>query len=436
MLSTHISNIRENVLRNIGFSQVVENMQPKTINGNDVKTYLVEAVNAGKFCTVSAILNGLNVINGGSQFDNALMHASENITEQLNEHSFNAKLVHVAECIDSSKHNEFAKAALTKLDALAQMSVNEALESIRSGYLTQFVATYPQVKLLIDESAIKTSATNESTADYAVKSPFTITSNKGTFVKIHNKIYGFNNTNVVETSAPSEQFNYLTSVLNEVNYDDLDKSFTFEHQAIGTVKATSHSIELNESAYSINNFSKQAKRMLESKYYNNPRLESLSKQLIDGCVMLAEHLNDVTKVDNVIVVDKVATNETFAMFKLPSATYVATVKSVRYPQVLEAFENPNDAITFLKKRSGYDATEFLAEILATFNEHSKEQSAFISEQLDIVNAIQSKVQEIENMLVEAKTSGNIEQTKELQHILEDANALLIEQKSILAEASK
>lgn len=436
MISQNLQNIQTTLLRDIRFTRIVENMEPSTINGKHVKNSLVSYINENKINSITSIVNSLNYINTSSSFDNSILKASEEITERLNNESFLTKLVYVAENIDNSKQSEFAKAALSKLDKLSSVRLDEAFEMIRNGYLNQFCSTYPLVNLLINEAKIKSTNCNESSSSYQTYNPNTIKTNKNTFVKIRGKVYAFNDKNVVESSCPSEQFNYLSSILNEVKYNKYSNSFVFEHDAIGVVNATATSLELNEHSYNLENVATKCKQIFESKYYNNPRLEKLSKQLIDGCVLLAEHLNEVKTLDNVCVVENTQTGDVFAMFKLPENVYVATVESVRYPQILEAFTNPSDAVEYLKKRTGYDASEFLAENIAEYVFSENKKTTFVSEQLNIVNTIQSKVNEIENLLVEANSNNNYEQAAELKKILEDANALLIEQKSILANASR
>ena len=435
----NISKLREQLLLDINASQVVESFTPTTLSCTNTKNAIVESINSGKLNSVTSILSIFEAINRHASIDSGAMKASDALTESLNAKSFEAKLVFCYESISQSMDNGFKSTVLEKLDTLAGMEVSEAKQAIRNGFLGSVSDTYRSegINLIIQESAIATGNVLEST-DYNTYSPVTycVVESGNAFVRFGSRVFAINENQVAETKSPNEKFNYISNILEHVNFDAVNKTFVYEDVILGNIKVAEGNVTrtINEDvmSFGIDELSKKLSFIIEAANISKSDKTSYNN-VIDALQILNENSGSIAIANNVLVVEHKARNEKFAMFNLGHKQYVAVLKSNFSPMITEEFSDPSKAIDFLKRRSGYDASGFVAEELTAHTALVNENMEIANGHVDIINEITSKITSIKEDMEVAKAEGNQGRLDALNETLQLAESLRIEQKNNLAE---
>lgn len=443
----NILKIKENLMLELNIGNIMENYAPSTVSGTSMKDAMTNAVNEGKISGMTGYLNVLNIFNGMKNVDSGAMKTYDIMESRIAENSFHSKLVFCFEEVskDESDRANVKNVTLEKLDALSEKEVNEAKNMIVSGFLNGSKSMYPCLELLINESKIEKEKT-VITSEHKVYSPVTynVFENGNLYISFGRRVFGISPEHgVAEVKSPNPKFQYISQVMEHLDYDYKDQSFSYNDPILGEVKITSEGFErsmmINESLETKVNsqaeFISESAVVLEAKCKNRNDLQT-RRSMIDGFCAIHENMKDVVVADNVLVVEKAS--EKFALFNMGNIGkyYVTIVESHYVPNITECFNNANDALNFLEKRSGYDASSFLALEITNESKEDKEKAETIEEQKGIINDLTENLNSIIDLIKEAKEEGNDEKVTKLQDAKDLNEAMIIEQKGKLVEMVK
>lgn len=436
----NIKKLKQEVRSALNIGAIVESYEPSTINGSQMKEALIDAVNESRLESVGSYLYVHNVLSTNMNVDSGAMKTVDLMESKLAENSFNAKLVYCFESVEADDEDRanVKESTLLKLEELASKDdVNECKNLIRSGMFSSARSFYPCLESLIKESELKKENV-VVTSEHKVYNPITYNVNEnGTmFISVGRKVFGLSkDKGVFETVAPNPKFSYISQVLEHMDYNHETSEISYNSDLLGNISVNESGITRVDETYDIKDFVKEARLIIESKCENKNEMTS-NKNLVDAVVTIKENMDSIVVADNVLVVEK-DNGERFALFNMgKQGYYVSVVESNFVPNITECFDTTKGAIDFMLKRSGYDATNFLALEMANEDAEEKKNKEIIDEQKGIINALVEKLNSINSMISEAKEQKNNKKVVILEQAKGLTESLIVEQKNNLVEFLK
>jgi hypothetical protein len=438
----NIEKTRAQILESVNIGQLLEGFKPSSMQGSTMKKNLVEAFNQERLNTVSGLAHIVYECNNLRHVDNNAFRLSEVISEKLGS-SIKNQMVFCFESLGQMSETEITKSAKNTLENLIQLDESEIKNKIRSGALNPY-RSISSVRFVIECTKIQ----NENHTDEAIHEAYTPVSyvetiNENTYIRLGNKVIALNEHNLLLTKSPSTKFSYLSSVVEALQYNRENETFDIKHPALGEFMIGESGIQrkklgsdevLNESNEElIENLS----MIIESKSSNaiTRRQVAEQKEFVDALISLQENYDSIAQLDNSVVVENKQTKEKFALIVHEGKSFVGTLKSTRFPNVFESFSNINEALSYLQKRSGYDAKQFFVHEVALFESLSEKHAIEAGALKSVVEKLEAKRTEIEKMIGEEKSIENpsIEKINMLKESLSQLNGMIVEQKQNLQE---
>jgi len=262
--------------------------------------------------------------------------------------------------------------------------------------------------------------------------------NENTFVRLGNNVLAIGRNGIQLASSPNTKFSFLSSVVEAMEYDNVNESFGVTHRELGTFTINEHSItrktanaEDKETVYeSAEAMVTSLNMIVETKANNtfNRKKINEQKQFIDSMLALKENLSSVFELDNSVVVENKNTRERFAMIIHEGKTFVGVLQSNRLPNIFERCQNINEGLTLLHKRSGYNAMKFFSDQVEIHETLSKKQQKEATALRNVIETLSNKEDEIKEALTEAKSAKFPRKEK-----IDMLNGALAKTKSIILE---
>lgn len=441
----NIESARKTILENLNIGQILENFKPLSMKGSSTKSQLVTLFNNGRLNNLSAITDMIVECHNMMHVDQNAYEISETLSEKLT-NDIIAKLVFCHEDLSSKPTNVIIENALNVIDTLVTLNEDQIVNSIRTGALNAF-RNFNSVQFVIESCKIVTENSAESNQHVAYRPvSYVETINENTFIRLGNNVLLLNNSNVFVTKSPSPKFNFMSSIVEQMKYDQVNEQFSVEHDSLGQFIVSESAISRKSAQdkefeqYTPQALVEAMSLIVESKGFTsvNRREINEQQQFVDALVALYENFDKVAILDQCIIVENKLTNEKFTMLVHENTPYVGVLKSTRFPNVVEKFANVVEALNKLKKRSGYDAKHFFVKDIVIFETLSETTTKQVEALQSVVEALDVKRKEVVKLINEER-NGEIrvpEKAKLLAETLQTIDAMIVEQETAIAEIAK
>lgn len=433
---------RQEILQNIDFGSILESVKPSTIAGDKYLRSLIQFVNEGKANSISAVSGIASTCLNQFRQDSAIFNIGESLVEKLNE-NIDPMIVYCYESIGRhvSENNILAIQLSKKLENIVVMeSSKEKTAAIRSGMLAPYRSINESVSLLESSVSIKTEQITE-TATHEAYNPIVYIErvDENTYLRLGNNIFSMTEDNLSKTVSPSYKFNFMSSIVEELKWNDVEKAFVYTDNILGEFKINENSITRkskdNETIFENNNdFVKHMSILTES--LDNKRNANLANNLFDSLISVKENFDNFVKADNVVIVENKYNHEKYALVILENSNWVCTLQSVRYPNIVEKFDRIDSALETLKKKSGFSADGFVTEQLKQIEALDSNKKLIVESYSMLIESLNEKEQEILTAIDIAKRSNQPNKVAKLNESLLLTRAHLTEQKNNFSEKMK
>lgn len=429
------------ILESINLGLLLENSKATTMSGDKLRTFIIENHASQQF---NSITNMLTVASHClASKDVAMIQVGTTILESIKS-SIDARMIYCIESVQNAKtydSNDFARQLTEKLEELIVLeSVDEKLNSIRSGAISTFKTVSPVVDWVNEAAKITVEDMIDEGADVKAYHPVIFLENgrnEDFILRLANKVFSIKENSVTETVSPSSKFSYLSSIVEALTYNSAKNCFEHQDTVIGSFIINENGVfrpeEINEE-FDNQKFLKEMSMINES--LSNTQNESVrNQQVIDGMLSIHHNYENIVLADNILMVENKRNNEKYGIIVTENnESYVATLTSLRYPNTIQKFHRVDEAIELIKSRCNYDASGFFVKYLA--EQHSAdEKDAYISEKYnDLIGELEAREAQVRSKINEAKSNLQFNKAEALTESLVMIQSTIIEQKQNFAKS--
>jgi hypothetical protein len=430
------------IVESVNLGQLLESSKVTTINGDQVKNAIVENFNNQKLSTISTLIGAAN--HCVTSRDTSLVVLGNTILEKLNA-SLEAKLIYCLENVNNIIENSFsvnplARQLSEKLESILEMSNADQVNSIRSGSLSIYKTVTNLVDWIHESVAIKTKEVSETVYHRAYNPIIFVEEgqNSDTFIKLGNKVFNFKNDTVVETVSPSPKFAYLSSIVEQLEYNHVKECFNVKDEQLGTFSINESGVRKGDDLTINESFDPSAfikeQSIIVSSISKNTNEAFRNNQVLDSMLSIHYNFDNIVKADNMLMVESLKNNEKFAIILNENqSAYLAVLSSLRYPNILTKFNRIDEAIEALKKHSGYDAKEFFIQAITEQNQLDQKSNMIAEKYNDIIAELEQREIDVKQKINEAKHNRQVNREKALTESLFIIQSAIIEQKQNFAK---
>lgn len=437
----HTIEKRVKVFESINLGQLLESTKATTIAGDKLHSFLVENHNSQKLNSVSAMLSVAS--HCAASKDANMINVGSVVVESIKD-SIDARLIYCLESVlqlHTFDQNSLAKQLAERLETIIEMEdVNEQLNAIRSGALASFKTVTNLVDWVHEAAKVKTNEVVSEDVYHRAFHPITYIEEgqqNEIVLKLGNKVFAIGESFVHETVSTSPKFSYLSSIVENLTFDHNENVFIHTDEKLGQFKINESGVYRNTDmiveAFDQATFIKEMGIICES-LSSNQNEAYRNQQVVDAMLSIQHNYSNIVLADNILMVENLRNNEKYAVIVAnENASFVSTISSLRYPQTTVKFKRVDEAIEFVKQRSGFDGSEFFTKYIS--EQHASDASStMISEKYnDILETLESKEQDIKNKITEAKSELRFNKVKVLEESLIMTQSLIIEQKQNFAK---
>lgn len=377
------------ILTEIEFSQILNEGQAMTQTGSELfNKYRAILMHNESTCN---LVNNFIKEASAMKYDNGVVAILERVADFVNSNKTRWAIATACENINSctSQYNYLNRNASKQAEKLVEMKEEEAVKYIKAGALKNVM--YCEAFRTIAKSVFKENPVIVE-ADHTAVHPVSIVEKQGTdlYFEVVGSLYKINEDNTIgaaDWSEVSNTFRNVTSLLESNIISLTENTFAvsvgnYEYQ-IGIVE------EGEEKKLSIVKLGKEQERELTLEQLRednrltltttNPRFRNQVAQVLECIALLAENINKVVRLDNVMVVE--SANDKFLVIESGANVYASSIAS-RRNAAWTINEEAMKAIDFIKSKTGVNLSESLVEaVKANIANVSEEEKKQMEEQL-------------------------------------------------------
>ena len=377
------------ILTEIEFSQILNEGQAMTQTGSELlNKYRAITMHNESTCN---LVNNFIKEASACNYDNGVVAILERVADFVNSNKTRWAIATACENINSctSQYNYLNRNASKQAEKLVEMKEEEAVKYIKAGALKNIM--YCEAFRTIAKSVFKENLVIVE-ADHTIVHPVSIVEKQGTdlYFEVAGSLYKINEDNTIGTAdwnEVSNTFRNVTSLLESNIISLTEDTFAvtvgnYEYQ-VSTVD------EGEEKKLSIVKLGKDQERELTIEQLRednrltltttNPRFRNQVAQVLECVALLAENINKVVRLDNVMVVE--SANDKFLVIESNDQVFATSLAS-RRNAAWTINEDAMKAVDFIKSKTGVNLSESLREaIKANIANVSEEEKKQMEEQL-------------------------------------------------------
>lgn len=360
------------ILTEIDFSQILTEGQAVTQTGSELlNKYRAILMHNESTC---ALVNNFIKEAATMSYDNGITAILEQVVDFVSTNKTRWSIATACENINgvNSQYNYLNRNAAKQAEKLLEMKEEEAVKYIKAGAFKNIM--YCESFRTIAKSVFKENPVviNE---DHKTTRPVSIVEKQGTdlYFEVLGSLYKINEDNTIaaaDWSEVSNSFRNVTSLLESNLVTLVDETFcinynNYEYQ-LSIVK------EGEENKLSIVKLGKDNERELTLEQLRednrltlttaNPRFRNQIAQVLECIALLAENINKIVSLDNVMVVE--SDNDKFLVIESGANVYASSISSRRNP-TWTINEEAMKALDFIKAKTHVDLSEELREAIKT-----------------------------------------------------------------------
>lgn len=445
-MKQYTSNKQVEVVKNINLGNLLESSTASTIEGDKLHSFLVENFNNQKFSSLSSLLQVANHCNASK--DTSMIKIGTSIVEKVNA-NLDSRLVYLIEALENAPWqsvNSLSKQLLEKAEEiLAMESMEEKVNTIRSGALGVYKSVTPIVDWLHEAVKIKQENQLDENIYHRAYHPIVFIEegmNGISNIKLGNKVFALHENNVVETVSSSPKFTYLSTIVEALKYDQVNECLVHTDEKLGVFKINESGIFRGEDApMLLENFEQSSfiKEMtvLNEALSSNVNEAKRNNQIIDALLSVNHNFKSIVRADNILMVEALRNREKYALIVNENHTaHLATLSSMRYPNVLQSFGRIDEAIEELKYRTGYDASDFFIKSISEQNVYDEKDKLIAEQYNKIISELEQKETYVRSKINESRMNGQINKQKAFENSLIQIQSLIIEQRQNFSKQLK
>ncbi|BBI90634.1 hypothetical protein HYO65_gp242 [Tenacibaculum phage PTm1] len=405
----NIEDARVSILEAVNLGLLIENIKPLTMQGTSTKKHLIKLQNENQLTSMVSVSTAIFETKQIQNIDEQLKKFTNEATNAILDQGVKASIVYAFECIERQRQTEITESALSTLDTLVALSESDIKNSVRAGKLNPF-RTLPFVTNIIESCKIVEDdvvETNETVVSHPVS--YIEESEGGVFFRSGDKVYCINESGIRETSAPSESFSYLSSIVESLTY--ADNKLSYVHESLGSFEIDSKGLRRKSSdgifeSFDAYAFTNKMSTIVESMSYRDGvvgrRDRKANIAVCDALVAVSENFSNVAQLDNVFEAVNKRSGDKVLFVCNENNYHVLTVQSIRQAKIVESFTDIRDAIALFDKKVGVNLSEQLSELVAEAVSDDAQKVKDITECKELIKGLNEQKVDLEKEISECK----------------------------------
>ena len=376
----HNKNMK-NILTEIDFQAILAESQADTQTGNSLLNRYRAHLMANE--STCALVN--NFIREAAQlrYDNSINNLLEHIVDFISSNKIRWQIATACENINrsNSQYNYLNLNAAKQAEKLIDLNEDECVRYIKSGALKNVM--YCEAFRTIAKSVYKDQPVIVEN-EHTITHPVSIVEKQGTdvYFEISGELYKINEDDEIseaQWNEVSNTFKNVTSLLESKIITNVEDTFFVK------LDKSEYQISLNEDRLSIVKLTGEQEREFTIEQLRednaltlvttNPRFKNQVAQVLECVAQLAENMNNIIRLDNVMVVESVKNK--FLVIEHEDKVFAKSLFG--YSGKWQINEDALKAIDFIKSKTKIDLSENLKEAvkktIANVSEEEKQKMA-------------------------------------------------------------
>lgn len=436
--NTKILEVRQQILQKIDLGSILESVKPQTLAGDNYVKALATFINEGKANSITSISNIATQCLNQFKNDVSIYGIGETLVEKLNE-NLDPMIVFCFESIQGKlENNPLAKQLNEKLESLIVMeSSKDKASAIRSGLLNPYKVVSESVGYLQSSVSIKTKESNVTTIHEAYTPIIYIENiNENAYAKLGNSVFILGDDKLTKTVSPTPKFSFMSSIVEELTWDEKETAFVYNESSLGKFLIKENQIDrvLDDKTTVFEHDTEFVKHMsLITESFENKQNQIVTNKMFDSLLSVKNNFDNFVMADNIIMVENKQNFEKYALVVMENASFVCTLQSVRYPNIVEKFDRIDSALETLKKKSGYSADGFVTEKLKELDTVDTNKKLIVENYTEILESLVDKEQEILAAMEIARSCNQVLKLAKLNESLILVRGHITEQRNNFGE---